>query len=228
LEKKAHIRHWLGPCFFFFVCSYVVHPVFFWKKNLTKCHWFAKISVVVVIEKSGLFLPKNQFSTYFWHKTPIKYRRNHDKPIYDIIKPRKPPHEPKSTRIQKLIRVRMYFFMSFKAKNIYSMNFSHQMQSFDTNIVCFGDLNQYQWHFFSHRRNLTTSLSPLSIRNYKITKMNSYTIIELEKILRYWNCIICESFKVLRIKMHLLWNLWNVIHVWHLFYFSPSSFSSTF
>jgi len=42
----------------------------------------------------------------------------------------------------------MFFFsQTLNIKKISNINFPHQIELFDTNIVCFGGLNQCQQHF---------------------------------------------------------------------------------
>ena len=51
----------------------------------------AQILAIMVVEKSRpkFFTPKPVFSAYFLLKTPIKYFKNHNKPIYDLKKNQK-------------------------------------------------------------------------------------------------------------------------------------------
>jgi len=63
----------------------------------------AQILAIMVVEKSRpkFFTPKPVFSAYFLLKTPIKYFKNHNKPIYDIKKIKKSSQKLKSTRNKK-------------------------------------------------------------------------------------------------------------------------------
>jgi len=61
----------------------------------------------------------------------LKHLRNHDKLINGLKKQKKKsPKKPNSSRNQKSTRAKM--------------NFSHQIEQFDSNIVHFGGLNRCQ------------------------------------------------------------------------------------
>jgi hypothetical protein len=64
----------------------------------------AQILAIMVVEKSRpkFFTPKPVFSAYFLLKTPIKYFKNHNKPIYDLKKKiKKSSQKLKSIRNKK-------------------------------------------------------------------------------------------------------------------------------
>jgi len=86
----------------------------------------------MVTGKSELnfFLPKTSFSTCF----DLKHRKNHDKTICDLKK-------PKSIQIQKSTRAYICFFMNFKGTKTLNMNSPRQMEPFAKNLVCFSGLN---------------------------------------------------------------------------------------
>jgi hypothetical protein len=66
----------------------------------------------------------------------------------------------------------MFFSQTFKVKK-HIIQISYQIEPFYTNIYRFGGLNRCWWFFFiSIVRICVTSLSPLSIKDLKITKIN--------------------------------------------------------
>ena len=73
--------------------------------------------------------------------------------------------------------------MNFQGTKTSNMNSPNQMEQFDTNIIHFGGLNSCQRRvsFFIVRIQRSLSLSPLPIKDKKITKMRFCTKIELEK-----------------------------------------------
>jgi len=76
----------------------------------------------------------------------------------------------------------MFFSQTLKVKKKPpNMNFPHQNEQFDTNIVHFDGLNQCQWHVFLYTSEIQFSLSLLSKLGKKITKINFYNKIKLKK-----------------------------------------------
>jgi hypothetical protein len=106
---------------------------------------------LLVVGKLGFkfFLTqKLVFNLFFWLKTFIKQCRNCDKFIYCLKKPKKPSKNWSQPEFQNH-RAQICFFTNFKGTKTSNMNFSNQMESFDTNIVYFGGINRCQWYFFS-------------------------------------------------------------------------------
>jgi hypothetical protein len=72
------------------------------------------------------------------------------------------------------------------------MNFSYQMQQFNTNIIYFGDLDQCEWYISLSIAGILRSLSlSSSTRNKKYNKNNFLYQNKTETILRDRNYITC-------------------------------------
>lgn len=99
------------------------------------------------------FLYKNSFSIYFWPKKPGKHPKNLVKSIHSLQKHKK--IDPKS-KIKYLHELKSVFLYVFKIKKILNHNPLHYMESFNTTIYNFGDLNPFQHQL---------SISNLDFRN---------------------------------------------------------------
>jgi len=68
------------------------------------------------------------------------------------------------------------FFTNFKDKKIQNTNFSHQMKTFNTNIIYFSGLNRYQ-QYCSHPISMAISPSlPLSSESSSILLFISFKL----------------------------------------------------
>jgi len=76
------------------------------------------------------------------------------------------------------------------------MSFPCQIKSFDINTVCFGDLSWCQHTFFSPSPE-SNDLSLLFLNQGLINNKNKFLYQnQIEKILRYCNCMISVIFKI--------------------------------
>jgi hypothetical protein len=119
--------------------------------------WFTQILTTMVTGNLGLkfFLFKN----LLWLETSIKHCKNRVKSICDLKK-------PNSTWVC------ICFFTSFKDKKTSNMNSPHQMKQFDTNIVCFDDLNRCQRYFSLFITEIRGPLSLYSLNQWLKNKKN--------------------------------------------------------
>jgi len=97
--------------------------------------------------KTKGFLPQNPLLVLFWSKIIRKHPRHLDKRIHSLKNSKKYP-ESQNQLVTKSLTKLKYFFRPFKGKTTLKLNFSYQIEPFDTKINYFDDQNRCQKYFF--------------------------------------------------------------------------------